>query len=452
MDTRVALTPCRLGAAFVPNYAYPSHIQSFERAAMRLLSDVNYNRLIIEVAVRHGKSFFFSQLFPAWYAITHPGRNIIICAHTAELAGEFVSWIRSFLTRVGPHFGRTVDPDQRSLSHVRILGGAPSELYAVGRGGAVAGRGAHLIVGDDLLRDTTEAASPTVRANINSWWHAEMLTRCMPGAKVVIAMSRRHPEDLSGFLLGQNAALDPKDQWNQIRFPAIAENGTALWPEQFPLDKLQRIQAEYEANGHGYIFQSLYQQDACADPSSIEFPRSYFEGIWDTPETPLAVQFTYGAVDPAQGKNESGDYSCAMVMKVSAAGVHYVDDILLTRCPITAFEEQCAEFFTRNSCDAVLVESNIESGFLEHMAAIAHDRYGTRIYGNTVHHIEQKEIRIRKYLTPLLHQHKIKFKDTPLMRLGVAQIMQLFGGEHDDAPDCLSMCVEIKKAHLGEPV
>ena len=143
----------------------------------------------------------------------------------------------------------------------------------------MAGRGASLICVDDVLKDQTEAASPTIRNGINTWFHAELLTRANPGCKTVICMSRRHSDDLSGYCLAQNATLDPADTWHHVRFPAINEQGEALWPERYSIDKLRRIEREYEQTGHRYLFDCLFLQDPTSDPTAQEFPRSYFEDI-----------------------------------------------------------------------------------------------------------------------------------------------------------------------------
>lgn len=447
IDPNVALTPCRLGMSFVPHYECPQHVLAFQSHFLRLMSDPAYNRLVVDVACRHGKSFQFSQLFPAWHLLALPG-NVIICAHTQDLASEFVSWIRAFLLRIAPHFGLRVDPDQKSLSHVRILGApTPKELYAIGRGGAVAGRGASLICVDDVLKDQTEAASPTIRNGINTWFHAELLTRANPGCKTVICMSRRHPSDLSGYCLEQNAHLDSADQWHHVRYPAILPSGEALWPSRYSVDKLRRIRSEYEQTGHGYLFDCLFMQDPMADPTSREFPRDYFTDIWYS-QLPTPPHYAFGGVDVAQGKSDTGDYSCAVYGILGDDGCLYIDDVLMVRTPITDFEQQAAAFYAAREHDAILVEDNIESGFAYHMTRAA-DALGAPIYANTVHNTRNKVERVRKDLTPWLHAHKLKFRDTPMMRAAIQHIIDFPSGAFDDFADAVSMTIQMHDTFTG---
>ncbi len=444
----IFLTPARMAAAFVPDFAYPPHVREFERLTLDLLFTDDLNRLVVECAVRHGKSFWWTFLVPAWILLTQPGKHIIIVAHNEDLAGDFVSRIRDFVRTVGPKVGRTLDPEQSSKHHLRVLGGTSSDIWGFGREGALRGRGAHYMVVDDLIRDSDSLTGETL-PRINSWFMNATM-RMEPHAKIAIVMSRAAPNDVSGFCLDQNAALAPQDQWHSVKFPAISADGAALWPERYPITWLRNKQHEFELAGEAWQFDAQFQQEPTANPALAEFPRSYFTDIYYTTLPPIVAR--YGGVDVAQGRSESGDYSVAVVVAVDAQGNNFVEDILIRRCPITAFEELAAEFFVRNPCTAILVEVNVESGFPVHMAEIAATRYNDTLYINEVYHTEPKECRIRKYLTPTLHAHTLKFRDNPQMRQAVAQLSQLFSGQYDDAPDALAIAIEMRKAHTGEPI
>src|SRR5580700_1140008 len=152
----VFLTPSRMAAAYphgnYERYSFPRHVQDFQRQFFRLMTDPLFNRIVVEVPVRHSKSEHWSRYYPAWILLTQPGKNVIVVAHTHKLACEFVDWIRRYIRRVGRLCGRYLDPDQQSKEHIRIRGtGFDSECWAFGREGSIAGRGAHYLVADDLL-------------------------------------------------------------------------------------------------------------------------------------------------------------------------------------------------------------------------------------------------------------------------------------------------------------
>lgn len=446
-NPRVFYTPARMAAAFVPGFALPTHIQTFQRESMRLLTDTSFNRLIVEVSVRHGKSYWFSFVLPAWYLLTHPGKNVIVVAHTADLASEFVQRIRAFLRRVGPLVGRTLDPEQQSSTHVRILGGKPSELYAVGRGGSIAGRGCHLLIADDIIRDAADANSPTIRRATTTWWQAEAMTRLEPGGKVVIAMSRRHEEDLSGWCLAQNSSLPAADQWHRVRFPAIDAAGNALWPERYPLEKLRRIQDDYERQGYGFLFQALFQQDPQGDPTTACWPSDYLREdiFYRTLPPDLNIVASVLALDPSAGaKDNTGDYAALAYLLVDSDKTIWVDDLWLERATVPRLEDVALSWLLERKPTATIIEAN---GFQSSVAeSISRKAITAGMFNPAIHKYvstENKETRIRLELSPLLAQHRLRLRDMPSTRLALGQFKSFPTGTHDDAVDAIDLGVKL---------
>ncbi|MEA2743917.1 MAG: hypothetical protein QOG25_2288, partial [Acetobacteraceae bacterium] len=100
--------------------------------------------------------------------------------------------------------------------------------------GAITGRRADLIIIDDPIKSQADAESVRQRDHVWEWFKSDITTRLKPGGKVVLIMTRWHPDDLGGQLLEQ-----AKAEWHIVRLPALAEAddplgrvaGTALWPE-----------------------------------------------------------------------------------------------------------------------------------------------------------------------------------------------------------------------------
>jgi hypothetical protein len=94
-------------------------------------------------------------------------------------------------------------------------------LIATSVGGVLTGRGANLIVIDDLLKPE-EALSQAQRQMANEWYDHTLYSRLndkLAGAIVVI-MHRLHEDDLVGHVLAQEA-------WEVVRLPALAEEDEA---------------------------------------------------------------------------------------------------------------------------------------------------------------------------------------------------------------------------------
>ena len=107
-------------------------------------------RVIVNIAPRHGKSELISYLAPAWFLGKYPQKKIIMSSHTADLAVNFGRRVRNL---VGSENYRDIFPqielqaDSKSAS--RWGTNFNGEYFAIGVGGALAGRGADLFIIDD---------------------------------------------------------------------------------------------------------------------------------------------------------------------------------------------------------------------------------------------------------------------------------------------------------------
>jgi hypothetical protein len=129
----------------------------------------------------------------------------------------------------------------------------------VGIGGAILGRGGHVILIDDPYGSMEDALSEDTRKTVWDWY----TDRLMPGGAIVVINHRMHEDDLSGRLLALQAAGG--DKWEVVQLPAIDAKGRALWPEAYPIEALRRIQKNAQLAGNERFFEALYQQNPIAD-------------------------------------------------------------------------------------------------------------------------------------------------------------------------------------------
>ena len=107
-------------------------------------------RVVVNIAPRHGKSELISYLAPAWFLGKFPQKKIIMSSHTADLAVNFGRRVRNL---VGSDAYKDIFPevelqaDSKSASRWGTNFGG--EYFAIGVGGALAGRGADLFIIDD---------------------------------------------------------------------------------------------------------------------------------------------------------------------------------------------------------------------------------------------------------------------------------------------------------------
>ena len=106
-------------------------------------------RLIINMAPRHTKSEFASNLLPAWMIGNNPTLKIIQATHNAELAVRFGRKAKTIMDseEYKKIFNTRLREDSKAAGKWETDQGG--EYYASGVGGSITGRGADLMIIDD---------------------------------------------------------------------------------------------------------------------------------------------------------------------------------------------------------------------------------------------------------------------------------------------------------------
>lgn len=268
-----------------------------------------------------------SKTFPAWHLGHYPNHDIIGCSYSSALAIDFSRKVRGLVQDERYHNIFDTRMDESSQSAERWNTSAGGGYVAAGVQGPITGRGAHVGIIDDPLKDRDSAESETIRQSIKDWYSSTFYTRLAPGGGVLVIMTRWHEDDLSGWLLKcmqeaeQEAAEsgewpEDADRWEVVRYPAIATHdepyrkaGEALHPARYDLKALMKIKRTLIPRD----WEALYQQN----PTSADgdyFKKEYFRMYDSAPA--LDILRVYAAWDLAIGKKESNDYTCGIVVGV----------------------------------------------------------------------------------------------------------------------------------------
>lgn len=227
-------------------------------------------RLMIFAPPRHTKSELSSRRFPAWYMGRNPAKQIITCTYSGEFATDFGREVREIVA--GEEYqalfpGVHLAEDSKAKGRWHTTNGGV--YVAVGVGGPITGRGAHLALIDDPIKNRQDADSEVVRETVWKWYTSTLRTRLMPGGAIVLVLTRWHEDDLAGRLL--EAARHGGEQWEVVNLPAVSDDGQALWPEWYPLPELNAIKAAVGPRD----WLALYQQQPTADDGTF-FKREWF--------------------------------------------------------------------------------------------------------------------------------------------------------------------------------
>ena len=143
-------------------------------------------RLLLMMPPRSGKSEISSRHTPAWILGQHPDWEIIAGSHTSSLSLSFSRYLRDVMrdpayTAVFPD--ARLDPSSQSVENWNLTKGGG--YLAAGVGTGITGRGAHVLLLDDLVKDIEAADSLTIRDNTWEWYLSTAYTRLAPGGGVL---------------------------------------------------------------------------------------------------------------------------------------------------------------------------------------------------------------------------------------------------------------------------
>ena len=261
-------------------------------------------RVIVNIAPRHGKSELISYLAPAWFLGKYPQKKIIMASHTADLAVNFGRRVRNL---VGSDNYKTIFPqvelqaDSKSAS--RWGTNFNGEYFAIGVGGALAGRGADLFIIDDPHSEQdAKTGRPDVFLPAWEWFQSGPLQRLMPGGAIIVVMTRWSKLDLTGQIIKQLENNDEVDPWEVIEFPAIKDDGESLWPEFWPVEELLAKKAALDIR----YWNAQYMQNPVSEEGAL-IKREWWN-IWDK-EQPPQCEFIIMSLDAAQEANNRADFN-----------------------------------------------------------------------------------------------------------------------------------------------
>jgi len=280
-----------------PDFEAAPHHQVIAGALEEFLQDVEQKkspRLAIYAPPRHTKSELTSRRFPAWVLGKHPKYQMICTSYGAELATDFGREVRDIVgsPEYQKIFKTQLKPDSQASNRWQTKGGGV--YVAQGVGGPITGRGAHIGLVDDPVKNQEDADSQTIQEKNWAWYTSTFYSRLMPGGGVVIVCTRWNENDMAGM------AVESED-FRVVSLPAIS-NGKALWPQWYDLGALNKIKAVMPPRQ----WNALYQQQPTPEEGTY-FKRDTFKRfkLGDEPK----YLHKYITTDFAVTEKASADYT-----------------------------------------------------------------------------------------------------------------------------------------------
>jgi predicted phage terminase large subunit-like protein len=282
------------------------------------------DRLMVLMPPGSAKSTYVSVLFPAWWLYRRRGSAVITACHTADLAEHFGRQVRHLVGEHAQVLGYGLAAGDRAAGRWATTDGGT--YFATGVRGPLTGRRADLVVIDDPIKSHAEADSAVYRDHTWNWFRSDLVTRLRPGARIVVVMTRWHPDDLGGRL------LEADDGWTVLRLPALAEAddplgrapGEALWPEWEDRAALERKRILVG----GRVWAALFQQSPRRDDGSL-FPVRRIDVVEAVAELSSVRAWDLAATADSDGRDP--DWTVGLRLGREPSGRFMVLDVVRLR-------------------------------------------------------------------------------------------------------------------------
>ncbi|WP_439357798.1 phage terminase large subunit [Bradyrhizobium sp. DASA03007] len=306
-------------------------------------------RLMLFAPPRHGKSELSTRRFPAYFMARNPEKNVISASYNGDFATTFGRNVRDIVK--GKEFA-TLFPDVKIKSDNRAADewalDSGGQYFAVGVGTGTTGKGAHLFLIDDPIKDRKEVSSANFRQDQWDWYRDVVYTRLEEDAAIVLTLTRWHYDDIAGRLI---ELMNEKKglPWEILYLPALPyttkikrddgteelilnEDGTVpgdplgrkpnepLAPQRFSYNALMDRQDVLGERS----FAALYQQKPMADDGGM-FNAEWFKAPTELPARRTKVR----AWDLAASAD--GDYTVGVLMSKDQHGVFYIENVIRFR-------------------------------------------------------------------------------------------------------------------------
>lgn len=207
----------------------------------------HHNKLCIEAARDHGKSYYFSNAYAIWQLYRYSPPKVQQFSRRPSKSNSNRGFLFSFslqqavdLIEILKGTIESTDILRERLMPTSVKDGAWASTNIVckngarltGKGFGSSVRGAHpyWIIVDDGLKDNV-IYSQLQRQKSIDYFHSVIMNMLVPGGQIIVVGTPFHANDLYG-------DLKSKKGWFVIEYPAIFPDGRILWPQRWSFKDL----------------------------------------------------------------------------------------------------------------------------------------------------------------------------------------------------------------------
>jgi len=415
-----------------PNYLYGQHTLALLaelQSATTTVEEGGTYRAVISMPPRHGKSDICSRRYPIWHLCRNPDHEVILATYSADLSEYMSRDARRCFSECAPHWGLRLSDDMNQVGAWTIHGHRGG-MYAMGLGGTITGKGAHILVIDDYCKNREEAESETIRAKVWDSFRNDLLTRLAPAHAVVIVATRWHEDDLAGRIFAEMERDPQFPRFARVNFPAQAADGSFLFTARFPAGWYE---AQRAAVG-SYAWQSLYQGDP--QPRTGRMLRADLVQIVDA--CPNGLRYVRGwdlASTEKERVKDDPDFTVGTLAGFDGKDL-WVRDVVRGQWSALERDGRMLDTAKRDGA-GVTVKIETVAGYKDTFTRIRALLAGKAIVRN---HIPRGDkVAEMSPLEPLFEAGHVKILRAPWNAAWIAEIAAFPKGKHDDQADSLKI-------------
>lgn len=453
---------------------------------------------------RTGKSEIASKNFPAWHLGHNPTHEIIAASYAVSLPMGFSRKIKQLID--DPAY-RAMFPKVRLNPNAQATEGwyitAGGGYVPAGVGLGITGKGAHVMIIDDPVKDMMEADSETTRNSVWDWWDSTAETRLSPGGGVLGIQTRWNDDDLSGRFLAQESEalheieeqrneimsmlekakeeraesllidrlrqnLDDVDRsvedvvrWDTLSLPALAEQDEYVTEEGelvYKREKGARLVRKKEEALHAdryneafyrrkrkssqpRIWSALYQQNPVPD-SGIFFKEDMFRYEPVVPD--YGNWNIYAAWDLAIGQKHTNDYTVGIV------GAHDYNDQLHIINVVRVRTDEIAELimgtcepYKRQLQGLGIEQGQIQLSVMPNLMKLMKEKRWYPTLDTTLKPVTDKAARARPAQGWMQQGRVLLPSNQPWVGTFTSELLRFPGGKYDDQVDALAWLIRM---------
>ncbi|WOD61772.1 phage terminase large subunit [Niallia taxi] len=404
-----------------------------------------YKKLMMNIPPRHGKSRSLVN-FTKWLLGINNQNKIITASYNDDMATDFSRYCRDGIKETkniptdiiyNDVFPNTRIKDGNASVQTWALEGSFFSYKGVGIGGGVTGKGANILICDDLVKDIEVATNDDSLEKIWKWYTGTFISRAESNSIEIMNMTRWANDDPCGKILQTEDA----DEWYVLKMEAYDEKTDTMLCE----DVLSKERYFYlKRNTDPLAFMSNYHQEPIDVKGSLYKEIQVYNDVPTDSKGHPDFEQIISYTDTADLGN---DYLCSIVAGIRK-GEAYILDVYYSKDGMEVTEPNTAELFYKNKVDYAKIESNNGGrGFARNVERLLWDNHQTRKpVISWFHQSKNKKARILSNSHFIMkhvyfpHDWNVKWKD---FYKAITTYQKDKKNKNDDAVDALTGIVEI---------